>query len=125
MFWQQPAVCRPAILLVGFISHPAHIPLACPARLSATEPGIDVAPFTSVLRPGTFRTCAALPSTSSKESSRTCHTGFQENAGGFHGHVGTAWMASQSDSASNPLVGLQSSALHSAPARTRNGRRRR
>jgi hypothetical protein len=40
MFGQHPAVCRPPILLVGFISHLSHIAFACPACLTATEPGI-------------------------------------------------------------------------------------
>ena len=38
MFGQHPAVCRPPILLVGFISHLSHIAFACPACLTATEP---------------------------------------------------------------------------------------
>jgi hypothetical protein len=38
MFGQHPAVCRPPILLVGFISHLSYIAFACPARLTATEP---------------------------------------------------------------------------------------
>jgi hypothetical protein len=30
MFGQNFAVCRPAILLVGFVSYPSHIPLLDP-----------------------------------------------------------------------------------------------
>jgi hypothetical protein len=38
MFGQNFAVCRPAILLVGFVSYPSHITFAWPAFLTATEP---------------------------------------------------------------------------------------
>ena len=45
----------------------------------ANRSAIQVASFRSLLRPGTFRMCCALASTSVNEasSSRTCHTGFQ------------------------------------------------
>ncbi|MDT4883063.1 hypothetical protein FQZ97_1190730 [compost metagenome] len=43
----------------------------------ASRSAIHIASLTSVLRPGTFFTCAALASTSSKWPSSTCHTGFQ------------------------------------------------
>src|SRR5258708_35681992 len=43
----------------------------------ANRSAIQVASFTSVLRPGTFLMCAALASTNSKSSSKICHTGFQ------------------------------------------------
>src|SRR5439155_18473042 len=50
------------------------------ARISpcASSSANHVASFTSVLRPGTFLTCAALASTSSKpRPASTCQTGFQ------------------------------------------------
>ena len=45
----------------------------------ANRSAIQAASFRSLLRPGTFRMCCALASTSVNDSSssRTCHTGFQ------------------------------------------------
>src|SRR5262249_42098634 len=48
----------------------------------ANRSAIHVASFTSLLRPGTLRMCAALASTSSNSpsASSTCQTGFQVDA---------------------------------------------
>ena len=43
----------------------------------ASRSAIHVASFMSVLRPGTFRMCAALARTNVRVSSSTCQTGFQ------------------------------------------------
>ena len=46
-------------------------------RPCASRSAIQVASFTSLLRPGTPLMCAAFASTSSKRPSRMCQTGFQ------------------------------------------------
>ena len=63
-----------------------------------------MASLTSVLRPGTFFTCAALASTSSKWPSSTCHTGFQYTPVASIATCSTPKDSSQSASSSRPDV---------------------
>src|SRR6478609_11940708 len=63
-----------------------------------------VASLTSVLRPGTFFTCAALAKISSKWPSSTCHTGFQYTPVASMATCATPKESSQSARLSRPEV---------------------
>src|SRR5689334_25292550 len=66
---------------------------------------IQAASLTSVLRPGTFLTCAALARTSSSSpSDSTCHTGFQYTPVASIATCVQPFSESQSDNANKPEV---------------------
>jgi hypothetical protein len=88
----------------------------------ASRSAIQVASFTSLLRPGTLRVCAALASTSSNSPSNTCHTGFQYTLVDSIATCVQPASRSQSASATRPrvVVGkLRTSRTTRAPAITR------
>jgi hypothetical protein len=70
----------------------------------ARRSAIHVASFTSVFRPGTFLMCIAFASTSTNDSSSTCHTGFPYTPVASIATCVTRPSASQSASARSCLV---------------------
>ena len=72
----------------------------------ANRSAIQAASFRSLLRPGTFRMCCALASTSVNDasSSRTCHTGFQYTPVASIATCVQPASVSQAASASRPAV---------------------
>ncbi len=73
-------------------------------RPCANRSAIQVASFTSVLRPGTFLMCAAFARTSWNFSSRMCQTGFQYTPVASIATCVHASVSSHADNSSRPVV---------------------
>ena len=96
------------------------------ARISpwASRSASHMASLTSVLRPGTFLTCAALASTSSKWPSSTCHTGFQYTPVASMATCSTPKESSQSPGPAAPRSWWRRCALPATAGRRRRCARR-